>query len=209
MIDTSTLLLFSTAVMMLLLSPGPNMAFVLAHGAAHGWRGGMAVALGIAVADLVLTVLTASGVTAAIHAWPLSFELIRYAGAAYLLWMAWQAWRQPGRLGAASSLQRSWGSVAMRAMLNSLLNPKALLFFVVFLPQFVDPLKGQVAGQLLVLGGVLTAIAVVFHALLGATGGMLQRFLARHASAAAVQSRGLALVLALLAVRLAVMSRPA
>lgn len=209
MIEFSTLLIFAAAVMLLLLSPGPNMAFVVAHGVTHGWRGGMAVALGIGAADLILTALTASGVTAAIHAWPPSFDLIRYAGAAYLLWMAFNAWRQPGRLGAANAPQRAFGSIAVRAMLNSLLNPKALLFFVVFLPQFVDPRKGPVAEQLVALGCVLTAISTVFHALLGSMGGVLQRFLARHAGAAALQSRGLASVLVLLAIRLVVMSRPA
>lgn len=209
MIEFSTLLIFVTAVILLLLSPGPNMAFVVAHGVTHGWRGGMAVALGIGVADLILTALTASGVTAAINAWQPSFDLIRYAGAAYLLWMAFNAWCQPGKLGAVSASQRSFGHIAARAMLNSLLNPKALLFFVVFLPQFVDPRKGPVAEQLVVLGCVLTVIAIVFHALLGSISGMLQRLLARHTRAATFQSRGLASMLVLLAIRLVVMSKPA
>lgn len=209
MIELSTLSIFSAAVLLLLLSPGPNMTFVLAHGVTYGMRGGAAAALGIGVADLILTALTATGVTAAVNAWPPSFDVIRYAGAAYLLWMAFKALRQPGRLGAAGAPQRSLASVAGRAMLNSLLNPKALLFFVVFLPQFVDPRHGPIAAQLIELGCVLTAISTVFHLLLGAAGGTVQRLVSRHARAAMLQSRGLAAVLVLLAVRLAVMSRPA
>jgi threonine/homoserine/homoserine lactone efflux protein len=209
MIELSTLSIFTAAVMLLLLSPGPNMAFVLAHGVTHGLRGGAAAALGIGAADLILTALTATGVTAAVNAWPPSFDLIRYAGASYLLWMAFKALRRPGDPGAAVAPQRSLRSVAVRAMLNSLLNPKALLFFVVFLPQFVDPRKGAVATQLIVLGCVLTAISTVFHALLGTAGGTARRLMSRHAYAAALQSRGLAAVLVLLAIRLAVMSRPA
>ena len=77
MIETHTLLIFATVVLALLLLPGPNMAFVLAHGATHGFMGGAAAGLGIGLADLVLTVLTATGVTAAVMAWPPSFDLIR------------------------------------------------------------------------------------------------------------------------------------
>ncbi len=209
MIALTTLSIFAAAVMLLLLSPGPNMAFVMAHGITYGPRGGVATALGIAVADLILTVLTATGITALVMAWAPAFDLIRYAGAAYLLWMAVKALRQPLALKEAVVTQASLRSVFVRAMLNSLLNPKALLFFMVFLPQFVDPGKGGVARQLLVLGLVLTVIATVFHALLGAAGGTVRRFLSRHPKAATLQSRGLAAVLVLLALRLVLTSRPA
>ncbi|CAN7731127.1 LysE family translocator [Cupriavidus necator] len=209
MIALTTLSIFAAAVMLLLLSPGPNMAFVMAHGITNGPRGGVATALGIAVADLILTVLTATGITALVMAWAPAFDLIRYAGAAYLLWMAVKALRQPLALKEAVVTQASLRSVFVRAMLNSLLNPKALLFFMVFLPQFVDPGKGGVARQLLVLGLVLTVIATVFHALLGAAGGTVRRFLSRHPKAATMQSRGLAAVLVLLALRLVLTSRPA
>ncbi|MGH8787063.1 MAG: LysE family translocator [Cupriavidus necator] len=209
MIALTTLSIFSAAVMLLLLSPGPNMAFVMAHGITYGPRGGVATALGIAVADLILTVLTATGITALVMAWAPAFDLIRYAGAAYLLWMAVKALRQPLALKEAVVTQASLRSVFVRAMLNSLLNPKALLFFMVFLPQFVDPGKGGVAQQLLMLGLVLTVIATVFHALLGAAGGTVRRFLSRHPKAATLQSRGLAAVLVLLALRLVLTSRPA
>jgi threonine/homoserine/homoserine lactone efflux protein len=208
MIETSALLVFAAAVMALLLSPGPNMAFVMAHGMTYGLRGGAAAALGIGLADLILTMLTATGVTAVVTAWPPSFDLIRYAGAAYLLWMAYKAMRRPGELGQVAASRATLRSVFVRAMLNSLLNPKALLFFMVFLPQFADPGKGPVGQQLVMLGCVLTAISTVFHTLLGAVGGSVRRFLARHSGAAKLQSRGLAALLVLLAVRLAVMSRP-
>jgi threonine/homoserine/homoserine lactone efflux protein len=208
MIATSTLWVFAAAVMALLLSPGPNMAFVMAHGVTYGLGGGAVAALGIGVADLILTALTTTGVTAAVAAWPPSFDLIRYAGAAYLLWMAYRTLRRPSELEQVSPSRTTLRSVFVRAMLNSLLNPKALLFFMVFLPQFVDPGKGLVGQQLVTLGCVLAAIGVMFHTLLGAVGGSAHRFLARHTGVARFQSRGLAALLALLAIRLAVMSRP-
>ena len=209
MVDLSTLLLFMGAVLLLLMSPGPNMAFVIAHGARYGWRGGVAAAFGIGAADVVLTAFTAAGLTAVIAQWPPSFDLIRAAGAVYLLWMAYQAIRAPATLPADSPIQASLGSVFVRAMLNSLLNPKALLFFMVFLPQFVDRSTSQIAQQLVILGVVLTLMAVAFHAVLGMLGGAIRGLMSRRVGAAQWQSRGMALVLILLAVRLALTSRPA
>ncbi|HEX2011245.1 MAG TPA: LysE family translocator [Roseateles sp.] len=208
LIEPATLALFALAVLLLLMSPGPNMAFVIAHGLSYGWRGGVAASLGIGVADLLLTALTALGITALVAQWPPAFDLIRWAGVFYLLWMAWQAWRNPGVLaGLGRGPQRSLRAVALRSMLNSLLNPKALLFFMVFLPQFVDATRGPVARQLIALGVLLTLISMLFHAGLGALGGALKRLTAAGTRAARWQSRALALVLLALAIRLALLSR--
>lgn len=208
MIDLATLAVFSGAVLLLLLSPGPNMAFVISHGVTHGWRGGVASALGISVADLLLTALTATGVTALVASWPPSFDLIRYAGVVYLLWLVFKTLQKSPGMDAAGVNRVPLGRVFLQAMLNSLLNPKALLFFVVFLPQFVRPQAGSIAVQLMLLGGVLTLIATVFHGVLGVFGGALSRFFARRSNSAWLQKWGLATVLTVLAVRLALMSRP-
>ncbi|MFP3496400.1 LysE family translocator [Pseudomonas sp. SIMBA_059] len=209
MIDLATLTVFSGAVLLLLLSPGPNMAFVISHGVSYGWRGGVASSLGICVADLLLTVLTATGLTALVASWPPAFDLIRYAGVIYLLWLAYKTLQKKASLDLAQVRHVRLGHVFLQAMLNSLLNPKALLFFMVFLPQFVRPEAGSIAIQLLVLGCVLTLIAGVFHGLLGMFGGALSRFFAGVGQSARLQQWGLATVLMLLAARLAVMSRPA
>ena len=208
MIDLATLLVFSGAVLLLLLSPGPNMAFVISHGVSYGWRGGVASSLGICAADVLLSVLTATGLTALIASWPPSFELIRNAGVVYLLWLVYKTLKKSPGLETAQVHRVRLGRVFLQAMLNSVLNPKALLFFMVFLPQFVRPEAGSIAMQLLMLGGVLTLIAGVFHALLGMFGGALSRFFAGRAQSARLQKWCLATVLMLLAARLAVMSRP-
>ncbi|HAT29760.1 MAG TPA: lysine transporter LysE, partial [Janthinobacterium sp.] len=186
---------------------GPNMAFVIAQGVAYGARGGAVAALGIGAADLVLTALTAGGMSAVLNAWPPAFDLIRYAGVVYLLHLAWKAVRPRSAAGVGVA-QLSLRTVFLRALLNSLLNPKALLFFMVFLPQFVDAGRGAVAAQLLILGGVLSVISTVFHALLGGMGGAARRFLGRHPRAAGAQPYALATVLLLLAIRLVLMRRP-
>lgn len=208
MVAGSTLSLFLLAVLVLMLSPGPNMAFVLSHGMALGPRGGLAAALGIAAADLVLTLLTASGVTALLAAWAPMFDLLRLGGALYLLWLAWQAWRQPGivRLGAHERVPL--GRVFRMALLGSLLNPKALLFFMVFLPQFVDAGRGDIVLQLTLLGTVLSLVALLFNSVLGSCSGQLGRLLQRHPRAASWQRWALATVLLGLALRLLLLERP-
>ncbi|MBI1773214.1 MAG: LysE family translocator [Burkholderiales bacterium] len=207
MISLSTLATFSIAVLLLLCSPGPNMAFVMTCGMQYGVRGGVAAALGIGAADIILTLLTACGITALITAWPPSFDLIRYAGAVYLLWMAYKALRNPASAIPTTAQTVPLRIVFARSCLNSLLNPKALLFFMVFLPQFVDAQAGMVTQQLLLLGLTLTIISSVFHALLGSFGHVIRHALMRHTKAARLQARILAAVLSLLALRLLLMTR--
>jgi threonine/homoserine/homoserine lactone efflux protein len=208
MIDTGTLSLFVLAVLALFLSPGPNMAFVLSHGLAHGTRGGFAAAIGISAADLVHTLCAATGVTALVAAWPPSFDVLRYAGALYLLWLAWHA-LNPSRVRSAAEAQPAGlGRIVRMALLNNLVNPKALLFFMVFLPQFVNPSRGHVTLQLLVLGVVLSAMALVFNTVLGAFSGQIGRRLQARPGAAKFQRGFLAFVMAGLALRLLLLDRP-
>lgn len=209
MISLATLALFLLAVLALFLSPGPNMAFVLSHGVAHGPRGGFAAALGISSADLVHTLFAATGVTALVAAWPPSFDLLRYAGALYLLWLAVQALRSNGGLPAGAKAQPSaFARIVRMAFLNNLVNPKALLFFMVFLPQFVDPARGSVPLQLVQLGVMLSAAALAFNTLLGACSGQVGRWLQRRPGAEKFQRSLLALVMVGLAIRLLLLDRP-
>lgn len=207
MISVSTLAMFSVACLALVLSPGPNMAFVVSHGATQGPRAGLAAALGLGMANLVYTTLTVSGLAAVIHAWPPAFDLIRYAGVAYLSWLACKALRQDGRLRRYQAARRSWLAISARAALNSLLNPKPMLFYMVFLPQFVEPARGHAALQILALGGLLTTISLIVNGLLGTLSGSVQRLFPEGPNTAGkVGSRVLAAVFALLALRLALLS---
>ncbi|CAN7507352.1 LysE family translocator [Aquipseudomonas alcaligenes] len=209
MLDLDTFVIFTCAVALLLISPGPNMAFVISHGVSCGWRGGLAAALGISLADATLTLLTAAGITGLVAAWPPSFDIIRLAGALYLLWMAWKTLRSSATAGATGVAPLPLRAVLMRATLNSLLNPKALLFFIVFLPQFVVPERGPIAEQLLLLGALLTLLAFLFHAALGLVGGSMGRRLKGRGRFASLQKWGLASLFGALALRLVVMQRPA
>lgn len=210
MIDTSTFLLFLLAVLTLFLSPGPNMAFVMSHGMAYGLRGGLAAALGIGCADVVLAALTATGVTAMVFAWSASFDVLRIAGAGYLMWLAIKTLRSPAHESTreSSPANLAFHKIAKSAMLGSLLNPKALLFFTVFLPQFVNPANGDVTLQLVTLGLVLSATSVVFNTTLGAFSGQLCVLAGHHLRAAIFQKWLLGGVLAALAVRMFLTDRP-
>ncbi|MFO1264154.1 MAG: LysE family translocator [Rhodoferax sp.] len=209
MISLSTLLVFLLAVFTLFLSPGPNMAFVLSHGMAYGPRGGFAAALGIGLADALLAVLTAVGITAVVAAWPPAFDLLRLSGALYLVWLAVKALRTPVSALARPKTEASLSGIVVKAMFNSLLNPKALLFFMVFLPQFVDQTRGDIAWQLLELGLILSLAAVVFNTALGYFSGWIGQYLQRNPRFARKQSWFMAAVLCALAVRLVCMDRPA
>ena len=197
------------ATLSLFLSPGPNMAFVLSHGVAHGPRGGFAAALGISAADLVHTLFAATGVTALVAAWPPSFDLLRYAGALYLLWLAVQALRSGGGLRPGVQARPvGFGRIVRMALLNNLVNPKALLLFMVFLPQFVDPARGSVPLQLVQLGILLSLAALGFNTLLGACSGQVGRWLQHRPGAEKFQRGLLATVMLALAVRLLFLDRP-
>ena len=208
MIELGTLSLFLVAVLALFLSPGPNMAFVLSHGIALGPRAGFAAGLGIAAADLVHTLCAATGVTALVAAWPPSFDLLRYAGALYLLWLAWQALRSGDASQPARAERAGFAQVLRRAWLNNLVNPKALLFFMVFLPQFVDPARGSVPAQMAVLGVTLSLAGLLFNTALGACSGMIGHRLQRRRGAAGFQRGLLATVMVGLALRLLLIDRP-
>jgi threonine/homoserine/homoserine lactone efflux protein len=209
MIEPTTYGLFLLAVLTLFLSPGPNMAFVLSHGVAHGVRGGFAAAIGIAMADVIFTILTATGITALVAAWPPSFDILRYAGAIYLIWLAINAIRHPGGIGTLERQNDSFTNIVRRAMVNDLLNPKALLFFMVFLPQFVKTQNGNVPLQILILGSVLTIAGVLFNIMLGAFSGQVGTFLKRNPNATKYQGWFLGVVLLALAARLIFLERPA
>ncbi len=210
MVTLPTLGLFVLAALALMVSPGPNMAFVLAQGAAHGPRGAFAGAVGIALADFVLALAAASGVAALMAAWAPAFDLLRWGGAAYLVWLGVQALRSGApNTHTASAPPAGLARVARMGFVNTLMNPKALVFFVVFLPQFVHPAQGSVSAQMVQLGVVMSLVSLLFNTALGSAAGVLARRVAASERGARLRQRLLAGVMFGLALRLLVMARPA
>lgn len=209
MIDLSTFLLFLMAVLTLLMSPGPNMALIMSYGVAQGPQAGVAAAGGVALANLFLTALTATGLTALIAAWPPSFDVLRYIGAAYLSWLAYKALVSSRTLASVRVSRKSLRAIVSHGMFNCLLNPKVLLFHLIFIPQFVLPTNGHVSLQLLLLGITMSISGFFFNGAVGATSGHLGAYLSRNPRAAKFQGVMLGVVLLTMAIRLITLERPA
>jgi threonine/homoserine/homoserine lactone efflux protein len=151
--DLATLAPFLVAALALNLTPGADMTYVIARGLGQGRGAGISSAFGIAAGSFLHSVFAAIGLSALVLHSELAFQLIKYAGAAYLLYLAWKAWRSSNE--AAEIAERrpaGLGRIFVEGALTNLLNPKVALFILAFLPQFVDPAKGNVAGQILFLG---------------------------------------------------------
>lgn len=197
--QVSTLLAFLVAALALFVTPGPNMMFTIASGAAGGSQAGLAAAAGIALGTLVHVLIAAAGLGALILAEPAAYQAIRWAGVVYLTIVAIQMWR------AEPIMQQRRGRAAMnrafsRGFVTNLLNPKVILFIMAFLPQFTDPSLGLVWKQIVVLGAVLALTGLVVDALCGLFAGWLGERVNR---ATGVMNKLAALVFGGLAARLA------
>ena len=213
-----TLLAFFGVSLLLGITPGPDNLFVLVQSAQRGWRAGMAVVVGLCAGLVVHTAAVALGLAALFAASAEAFTVLKYLGAAYLAWLAWQSLRpRPEAMQNAADPDRApspserpaasaWRMVG-RGMVMNLTNPKVLIFFLAFLPQFADPARGGMARQILVLGVVfMLATFLVFGAIAcfsGAFGALLQR----SARAQRMLNRVAGLVFLGLAVRLATAER--
>ncbi|AXW62979.1 lysine transporter LysE [Ralstonia solanacearum] len=175
-------LLFLLSSIAITVMPGPDNLQVIARGASQGRKAGLAAAAGFASGCLFHTMLAALGLAAVLQSAPVAFQAIRWLGAAYLVWLGVQALRSQGGFGPAVSAQAAapdlW-QVFRQSVLANMLNPKVTLFFVVFLPQFVDARAGHAALQMLLLGGVFMAQTIVVFGLYGwcaaALGGWMRR----------------------------------
>lgn len=211
-----TLLTFFGVSVLLGLTPGPDNLFVLLQSAQRGWRAGMAVVLGLCAGLVVHTAAVALGLAAVFAASAMAFTVLKYCGAAYLAYLAWQALRAPAATAqepaSAPGCQGKQGGPSLgrmvgRGMVMNLTNPKVLVFFLAFLPQFADPARGSVALQLMVLGVVfMLATLLVFGAIACFSGGF-GALLQRSARAQTVLNRVAGLVFLGLAVRLATAER--
>jgi threonine/homoserine/homoserine lactone efflux protein len=206
--DLPALLAFIAAGLALNLTPGPDMTYIAARGAAEGRRAGVLSALGVGAGCLVHTALVALGLAAVLAAAPIAYEAIRWLGAAYLLYIAWQIWRQGDAPPQLAPMERAgpWRVFWQGALIN-VLNPKVALFFLAFLPQFVDPGADHIALRLAILGFVFNFNGTLVNLAVGAMAGEAGRLLARRLAWWRWQNRAVALLLASLAARLALGGR--
>lgn len=202
-----SLLLFLAAGLALNVTPGPDMLYVAARSASEGRPAGVASAFGIAAGTLVHIALVAGGLAALLAAVPVAYTAVRLAGAAYLVYLGLRALLRPAGLTERALAPASRWAVFRQGVVTNVLNPKVALFFLAFLPQFVDPARGSPALQVLALGllfntsGTLVNLAVA----LGASGASAR--LRRSDRAARVMERATGALFVGLGVRLAVAGR--
>ena len=152
MFDGQTLLLFMSATLALNLTPGPDMLYVIARSAAEGRRAGVVSALGIAAGTVVHTAAVALGLASLLVAVPVAFNVVKLAGAAYLIVLGVRSLWSSGDITAPVVEHARLRKIFVQGAVTNVLNPKVALFFLAFLPQFVDARSGPVALQIIALG---------------------------------------------------------
>lgn len=188
----STVLNFFGVALLLALTPGPDNLFVLVQSMQRGVRVGLAVVLGLCLGLLVHTSAVALGLAAVLAAQPLAFRVLQMLGALYLAWLAWQALRpRPQRANnspepvpaAGATNTRSLARMVGRGLLMNLSNPKVLLFFLAFLPQFTHPAQGSIASQIVLLGLVFMLATLLVFGGIACFSGHFAAWLQRHTQA--------------------------
>lgn len=212
MVSSAAVLGIALVALGLVLTPGPNMIYLVSRTLAQGRSAGLMSLLGVAAGFVVYLFGSAAGLTALFAVVPFLYDVVRLFGAGYLLWLAWQAVRSGKRsLFVAQSLPpHSPRRLFTMGLVTNLLNPKIAVLYVSLLPQFIDPRRGHLAGQGLILGLVQISIAITVNGLIVLAAGRIARWLATRPGWIRAQRWVMASVLGALAVRLiADRSRPA
>lgn len=193
------LLAFALTAFIIELTPGPNMAYLAALSLSQGMKAGLAAVAGIAFGLSVYGIAAALGLTAIIDSSRLLYELLRWAGVAYLLWLAWEGWtRERETQTQAEEQHRPWPAFR-RGLLTNLLNPKAAVFYVAMLPEFIRDDGRTVLMQTVILSSVYVGIATAVHAAIVIMAGSLQDVVSTADRRLRVR-RALALVLVAIAI---------
>lgn len=201
------LLAFFGISVLLCLTPGPDNVFVLLQSALHGRRAGLSVVLGLCTGLLVHTSAVALGLAALVAASETAFTVLKLAGAAYLLWLAWQSFRAPAGPLVGHTEAPGLRRMLLRGVAMNLSNPKVTIFFLAFLPQFVDRGRGGTGEQVLWLGAVFIAATLLTFGAIAVSAASFGHLLQRSVRAQRALNWAAGLVFAGLAVRLAMAQR--
>ena len=202
-LDSATV--FFAASVLLALAPGPDNIFVLTLSAMHGRRAGLLVTLGLCTGLIGHTFAVTIGVAALFQTSAVAFAALKIAGACYLIYLAWGAFRASATpLQAEAGIKVDGWRLYRKGIVMNLTNPKVSIFFLAFLPQFADPARGHLAAQLVLLGGIFMFGALMVFSGIALLAGSLGRWLNRSARVQRTMNRvagtifiGLALKLAL------------
>ncbi|SFL33307.1 Threonine/homoserine/homoserine lactone efflux protein [Bradyrhizobium sp. NFR13] len=207
----TSLLGFALVSLGMVLTPGPNMIYLISRSITQGPAAGMVSLGGVALGFIFYMLCAAFGITALLFAVPYAYDALRLAGAAYLLWLAWQALKPNGR----SPFQvrklaiDSPRKLFVMGFVTNLLNPKIAMLYLALLPQFIDPTAGSVLTQSLVLGSTQTVISVGVNGLIALGAGSIALFLGERPTWLKLQRWLMGTVLAGLALRMALETKRA
>ncbi len=201
MSDLGPLLAFALTALIIEITPGPNMTYLAALSLSNGTRVGFAAVAGIALGLMTYGVIAALGLAALIDNSPLLYGSLRWGGVAYLLWLAWESWSNE-RETAPDAIEdrgdRPWLAFR-RGLITNLLNPKAAVFYVAMLPEFIQIDGGPVVLQTLLLSVIYVAVATSIHSAIVVLAGTLQASVATPSRRRVIR-RGLALALVAIAI---------
>ncbi|KIZ46986.1 MULTISPECIES: LysE family translocator [Rhodopseudomonas] len=207
----ASLLGFAAVALTMALSPGPNMIYLVSRSISQGPLAALISLGGVALGFLIYMLSAAFGITALLFAVPYAYDALRLAGAAYLVWLAWQAVRRRGRspFQARQLAIDSPKKLFAMGLMTNLLNPKVAMLYLALLPQFIDPAAGSVMLQSVLLGSVQIVIGVSVNAAVALAAGSISLFLGTRPLWLLVQRWLMGTVLAGLAMRMALESRRA
>ena len=208
MIEPAKFVLFIGVSWALIISPGPDMLYVITRGMAHGRKAGMLSAIGVVCGILIHTIAAALGLTLILQTSAFAFLIVKLIGAAYLVYLGIKAWRDQStfRLEATPSLAKS-GAVFWQGVLSNVLNPKIAIFFLAFLPQFVDQGSSYVTWQMVILGLTFACFGLCFLLVVGYFSGSIGNWLTYRPRYAQILQRVTGGILVGLGVRLAFTER--
>jgi threonine/homoserine/homoserine lactone efflux protein len=208
MFEPGRLALFVAASWALVVAPGPDMLYVITRGMSHGRRAGILSALGVIVGILVHTTAAALGLSVILQTSALAFMVIKFAGALYLLYLGVKTWfdKSAFQVHAVSSAANP-GTLFGQGVLSNVLNPKVAIFFLAFLPQFVDRENGNVAVQMIALGMIFAFFGLCFLVTVGVCAGAIAKWLTHRPRYTHLLRRLASSILIILGIRLALTER--
>jgi threonine/homoserine/homoserine lactone efflux protein len=186
--SSSSLLLFVSAALLLLVIPGPAVFYIVGRSIGHGRGAGLVSALGISVGTLVHTAAAAVGLSALLMSSAMAFSAVKYLGAAYLIYLGVQKIRRDESFVVEGDAQRvKLSRIFAQGIVVNVLNPKSALFFFAFLPQFVDPARGAVVPQILFLGTLFAVMGLTGDSIWALTSGTVAGLFRRNPRAMRTQ----------------------
>lgn len=203
-----TMLLFFATSVVLGLTPGPDNIFVLTQSALHGRKAGILVTLGLCTGLIVHTSAVALGIAAVFQASPIAFDVLKVIGAGYLIYLAYMSFKaNASNMDAKKQPALSWKQLYLRGVIMNITNPKVVIFFLAFLPQFVTPEQGAVSMQIMILGLLFIASTILVFCSIAWFSGLLGDKLKSSSKAQILLNKIAGTVFAGLALRLALAER--